>query len=237
MFESREKSFAERAAAQIAGTSVEAFARAQKFSARYSLFVNAMRFILPAIALSLIGLIIAWPHVQNTGKARFKLNFANIAPSTASSLTMVKPRFTGVDDSQRPYTVTADNATQVASGSPLIDLEQPVADMTMKDGSWIVLRSAEGTYNQTSHDLDLRGSVDLFHDAGYEFETSRAFMNLQAGIAHGEEPVEGQGPFGHIRSRGFKVTEHGRYVVFTGPAKLILYPKAHKGSNANKGAS
>ena len=96
----------------------------------------------------------------------------------------------------------------------------------MTGGTWVALRSSTGTYNQTSKELDLRGDVNLFHDKGYEFQTARAHLSLRDGIAHGEDPVEGQGPFGHLTSAGFRITEHGKYVVFTGPAHLTLYPKA-----------
>jgi lipopolysaccharide export system protein LptC len=221
------ESIAARTAAEIAGPPGQRkFPDARKASARHSLFVNFMRFVLPAIALSLVAVVVVWPQMHDSGKMRFRLNFAKINPNSASTLSMVKPRFTGLDSGQRPYTVTADSATQVASGSSLIDLDKPVADLTMKDGTWVALRSTEGTYDQATHDLDLRGEVNLYQDKGYEFTTKRAYMNLQAGTAHGEEPVEGQGPFGHLTSKGFRISEHGKYLVFTGPAKLVLYPKS-----------
>ena len=230
----RANSSAARTADQIAAAQAGGkFPDQRKASARYSLFVNLMRFVLPAIAFTLVVLVIAWPQMH-PGKVRFHINFANISPKDANTLAMVKPRFTGVDEGQRPYTVTAESASQVASGSPLIDLDQPVADVTLKDGTWVALRSTEGTYDQNSHDLDLRGAVNLYHDKGYEFETARAWLNLQAGTAHGEEPVEGQGPFGQLQSKGFRISQHGKYVIFTGPAKLILYPNAAKGTGGPK---
>lgn len=225
---------AARAADHIAAAHVHGkFPDARKASARYSLFVNLMRFVLPAVAFTLVILVIAWPQMH-PGKISFHIKFANLSPKDANTLAMVKPRFTGVDEGERPYTVTAESATQVASGSPLIDLDQPVADVTLKDGTWVALRSTEGTYDQNSHDLDLRGSVSLYHDKGYEFETNRAWINLNAGTAHGEEPVQGQGPFGQLQSTGFRISQHGKYVVFTGPAKLILNAGAAKSAGGPK---
>jgi lipopolysaccharide export system protein LptC len=222
-------SFAERTAADIAASPPgRKFPAARKASTRYSVFVSLMRFVLPAVALVLVAVVVVWPQIH-TGKLRFRLNFATVSPNSANTLAMVKPRFTGLDAGQRPYTVTAEAATQVAGGSPLLDLDKPVADVTLKDGTWVVLRSTEGTYNQSTRDLDLRGRVNLFHDKGYEFETARAFLNLTDGTAHGEEKVQGQGPFGHLTSEGFRISEHGKYVVFTGRATLILYPKSARG--------
>ncbi len=221
-------SIAARAADEIARKPRNAFSDARRASSRYSVFVNLMRFVLPAVALSLIGLVIAWPQTHAI-KNRFHLSFAKISPNGANTLSMVKPRFTGLDSGQRPYAVTAESAVQVAVGSPLIDLDKPIADVTLKDGTWVALRSVEGTYDQNSHELDLRGRVSLFHDQGYEFETARAFLNLHDGGAHGEEPLEAHGPFGQLTSAGFQISDHGKIVFFTGHCELILNPQARKG--------
>ena len=219
-------SLAERTAAHIGGMRAgRGFPEAHKASKRHSLFVNFMRFVLPAVALALIAVVAIWPQMH-TDKTRFRLDYAKVSPNTANTLSMTKPRFTGLDASERPFTVTAQSGTQVAAGSPLIDLDTPQADVTLKDGTWVSLNAAEGTYNQNTGDLDLRGSVSLFQDKGYEFNTARAFLNVKTGSAHGEEKVHGQGPFGNLTSEGFRISQHGKYIVFTGRAKLIIYPKS-----------
>ena len=228
----RDESTAARAADQIAGAARDPshFASARKASSRYSRFVFLMRYILPAVALALVVLVIAWSQMEG-GKSRFRLNFASVAPQDSNTLAMVKPRFTGIDSTERPFTVTANAASQAAVGSSLVDLDNPVADVTLKDGTWIALRSTEGTYNQKTSELELRGEVDLFHDQGYEFQTSSAFINLQDGKAYGKAPVHGQGPFGVLKSEGFQVAEHGKVVFFTGRAVLLLYPKPTGGKS------
>ena len=228
----RDESTVTRAADQIAGHAKDPghFTSARKASSRYTRFVYLMRFILPAVALALIVLVIGWSQMEG-GKTRFRLNFASVAPEGSSKLAMEKPRFTGVDGDERPFTVTANAANQVAAGSRLVDLDNPVADVTLQDGTWIALRSTEGTYDQQTRELELRGEVNLFHDQGYEFQTSSAFLNLQEGKAYGKEPVQGQGPFGHLKSEGFQVANHGKVVFFTGRAVLLLYSKPRGGKS------
>lgn len=228
----RDKSIATRAADQIAGHAQDPthFTTARKASSRYTRFVYLMRYVLPAVALALIVLVIGWSQMQG-GRVRFHLNFASVAPEGSNTLTMAKPRFTGIDTGERPFTVTANAANQVATGSSLVDLDEPVADVTLEDGTWVALRSTEGTYDQETNELELRGQVNLFHDQGYEFQTSSAFLNLQDGKAYGKAPVHGQGPFGQLKSEGFQVAEHGRIVFFTGRAALLLYPKPRGGKS------
>ena len=228
----RDRDVSTRAADHIAGGGKDTapFAKARKATTRYSRFVSLMRYFLPAVALALVVLVIAWSQMEG-GKGRFRLNFASISSEESNSLKMDKPRFTGVDAEERPFTVTANAASQIKEGSSVIDLDRPVADVTLKDGTWVALRSTEGTYNQKTGELELRGGVNLFHDQGYEFQTSSAFLNLQDGKAYGQSEVHGQGPFGQLKSEGFQVTEHGKIVFFTGRANLLLYPKPHGGKS------
>jgi lipopolysaccharide export system protein LptC len=182
-----------------------------------------MKFLLPAFAVVLMGLVVIWPKLD-PGAARFRIGYSTIAPADIENPRMVAARFTGVDAADRPFTVTADTATQVAADSPLVDLDNPHADIVLANGSWVALSAPAGTYNETTHDLELRQQVNLFHDGGYEFHTASAHIDLKAGTAHGDVPVEGQGPFGHIASEGFRVLERGKTVVFTGRARLVTHP-------------
>lgn len=197
---------------------------AQRVSVRYSQFVGAMKVFLPAIAVTLIALVVAWPHLQ-PGKERFRLGLAAVAPGDVENPRMVNPRFTGTHG-LRPFSVTAKTATQLGPDLGLIELERPQADLTLADGSWVALSSLAGTYNQETQDLELRNQVNLFHDAGYEFHTASAHIDLRNGIAYGDSPVTGQGPAGHLTSEGFRVLDRGKTTLFTGRARLVVYPGA-----------
>jgi lipopolysaccharide export system protein LptC len=58
---------------------------------------------------------------------------------------------------------------------------------------------------------------------------------MSAGTAYGQEPIEGQGPFGNIKAQGFRVIDRGERVIFTGKAKMVIY--SAKGATKNKGAA
>jgi lipopolysaccharide export system protein LptC len=92
----------------------------------------------------------------------------------------------------------------------------------MQDGSWIAVTAEVGNYNRACQFLELSGTVNLFHDKGYEFRTSSAVLDLRAGDAIGTEPVHGQGPFGHIQAESFIVRNRGERIEFHGKAQVIL---------------
>jgi lipopolysaccharide export system protein LptC len=190
--------------------------------AGYSRFVSMMKYVLPAAAAVLIVLVAIWPHIQPQD-TRFRVGFSGLAAREAAEPSMLNARYVGTDEDSQLFSVTADLAKNLLQGIADVELEMPKADISLEDGSWLVLTANTGVFNRTFNTLDLIGAVNLFHDFGYEIRTSRAFVDLEHNVAAGTEPVEGQGPFGELRSEGFRLEDKGRLITFTGKASLILY--------------
>ena len=189
----------------------------------YSLFVHWMKFLLPALACALILLVVAWPQIAPEDKL-FQIEPIKNAAQEAQNLNMINARFSGFDENQQPFTVTADMATQRPGDKDRVELQKPKADITLEDGTWLALTAKVGYYDRQTERLDLEGDVNLFHDQGFEVRTERAEVDLKAGIASGNLPVQSQGPSGILTSEGFRVIDDGETVIFTGKSKMILYP-------------
>ena len=197
----------------------------RRFDTRYSRFVILMKLALPLVAILLIGLIVAWPQLLGRD-AGFRLSYANVQPEEAEKLRMAKARYVGTDDQNRPYRIAAEQAIQPTPESEHVNLKGPTADMTLADGTWLALTAEEGVYRQKIRRLDLAGSVNLFHDSGYEFRTASAQIDFGAGVASSDTPVEAQGPGGVLKAKGFRMLDKGARVLFTGKAHLVLHPGA-----------
>ena len=52
--------------------------------------------------------------------------------------------------------------------------------------------------------------------------TAAAQIQLREGSASGDEPVAAQGPFGTLTSEGFRLTDRGQVVIFTGRSHAVL---------------
>lgn len=194
----------------------------------YSGFVQAMKVILPILAVGLIGLVMAWPHMR-TDDLKFRIGFAALQANLSDEPNLLNPRYHGTDDDNQPYTITADIAKRLGGGdeNARVGLEMPKADITLEDGTWLVLTAETGLYERGQKSLELQGAVNLFHDSGYEFRTDEAQIDLNAGIATGTVPVQGQGPFGTLNSeQGFQLLDKGRRIVFMGKSHLTLLPQA-----------
>lgn len=194
----------------------------------YSHFVAGMKVLLPFLAISLIALIIIWPRLHSDDT--FRIGFASVSLSGGAQPGMDNARYVGTDENRLPFSVTADLARLLDDDNGgAVSLELPKADMTLEDGTWLVLTADAGRYMRDTAILDLQGGVNLFHDAGYEISTEKLTVELKAGRAEGDTRVTGHGPFGELKAQGIKMIDKGQVIYFTGPANLIMY--APQGAN------
>ena len=193
----------------------------------YSRFVQMMKFLLPTVALLLIALILVWPYLK-TEDIRFRISFAALTADQTEDPSIVNPRYIGIDKDNQSYSITADLARKLAQGSMTVELEMPKADITLEDGSWLVVTAENGVFKRTEKTLNLIGAVNPYHDSGYEFRTAKARIDLAKGIADGDTPIRGQGPFGDLQAEGFRLIDKGKTIIFTGKSKLVLYPGIRK---------
>ncbi len=192
--------------------------------------VNMLKIVLPLIAASLVALVVLWPQIEKVQESGFRLGFSTTPDDLMENVTMSNPRFFGVDGNKQPFTVTANDAVeQPENGERLahVHLDAPQADITLEDGSWIALTADEGFYTESDELLDLVGTVNMYHDQGFEIHTEQAEIALNSGSAKGNEPVDGQGPFGTIKSdTGFELEDNGAVSRFLGYARLVSFDRA-----------
>jgi lipopolysaccharide export system protein LptC len=221
----------EKAPARLAATLRAPLAPLAVGSRLASRSVAVLKIALPLVAMVLLGLVLAWPRL-NPDPREFRLGAGNLPINVeAEASRMLKPRYVGTDETNQPFTVTANQATHAGSAVRIL-LAEPKADVTLKDGAWVAVEAREGLYDRVHNTLGLRGSVQVFHDAGYEFRTEAADIDMQAGTANGTQPVEGQGPFGHLNAEGFQILDRGSRILFTGKARVELRPDQAKKAGA-----
>jgi lipopolysaccharide export system protein LptC len=199
---------------------------------RYSHFVRVMKFLLPSLATVLLALVLVWPRLVAEDMG-FHVGFADLSPEAVKSLSMIDARYFGIDQNDHPYTVTADRATQRDQDSNLIDLVNPKADFSAKDGAGVYVEAERGVFHQKEQLLDLYTNVSLYHDKGYELHTQQARVDLKDNSAHGSVPVEGQGPQGSLQGDGFDIVDKGERVNVNGKSHLDMQAAGGSGSGVS----
>jgi lipopolysaccharide export system protein LptC len=188
--------------------------------ARRRLAVRVAKWLFPLLGVGLLVGIAVWPEIDRM-EDRARVSFRRVIQAQPDAVRLVEPRYQGLDEQNRPFTVTADVAAQ-ADAPDIVDLERPRADILLTDGSWVLLESREGRFDKASNRLDLSGDVTVWQDGGNMLVTAQAEILLNEGAASGNRPVAAQGPFGTLTSEGFRLAERGQVVIFTGRARAVL---------------
>jgi lipopolysaccharide export system protein LptC len=196
---------------------------------RYSRRVALLKMALPAIGLTLLLLVVAWPRLAPLFD---RLRFAAIDLREARELRMSNPRYAGTDRNGNPFVITAAVGRQVPRRDDVMALDQPEADIKSHNGADIVITSDSGVYQTQTQFLDSFGHVTLTHQDGTKITTATARLDAANNTAEGHDPVEGHGPRGDIAAQGFRLIDKGEIVIFTGRSNLVL-----KGTNTGEVAA
>lgn len=188
---------------------------------KYSRFVSTMKIVLPTVAVLLLALVIILPQLRSAPEQLAgDVEISNDASGT--TLSLINARYFGTDTAGQPFSVTAQSVRESSADKDNIDLAEPQADISLNDGTWLMVGADTGLYRRETQTLDLSGAVNLFQDQGYELHTESATIMLEQGRATSSSPVRTQGPFGVLESQGFELEDKGKVVHFTGPARLVL---------------
>lgn len=187
---------------------------------RYSLFVRIMKRALPMAALTLAVAVLLYA-LQSRESLRLAMTFERMG-RIEGDLTMINPKLSGTDQDGLPFLVTATRAMQEARGSDRVQLEEVVADITLKDGNALHITAAKGVVDTKTHVLEVSGGIRFMSQDGYEARTESAVADLKAGTVHGENGIEARGSFGQITARRFALNRDTRQLRFTGEVRMLL---------------
>ena len=174
---------------------------------------------LPVFALLLLAAVALWPEiarVQQQGRIALRRAF-QVDPESGR---MLAPRYRGVDERGRPYTVTATQATQASPER--ITMTDPKGDVVTESGTWLMAQSRDGVFIQHASLLDMSHDVSLYREDGTVLQTDSAALDLKAGAAASSELTHAEGPFGTLDCQGFTLTDKGAVIQFQGPSHLVL---------------
>ncbi|MGK9167348.1 LPS export ABC transporter periplasmic protein LptC [Inquilinus limosus] len=196
--------------------------RAGSLSRSYSRMVGVLKYALPAIGLVIVALIVLWPELQHT-----QVDISDGTPRPAAAAGEIQnPRYSGIDEAARPYTVWATLAKQVQD--EVFDLNRPKGEMKLPSGLVLNLDAQTGKLDRGAKSVHLSGNVTLRRSDGTTMVTDAADIDLADKGARSSTPVTAEGPFGTLSAGGFKVEQQGDVIIFTGPTKLLLKSGADK---------
>jgi lipopolysaccharide export system protein LptC len=198
----------------------------QRRPARRSRLADVLRILLPLLALIVVGLVLAWPHIMPGPGGIAVPTFVPGDADEPDRLRMDSPRYVGETGPNRPYEVTARSASLDPLGANIVHLDRPAADIALGEDGDIRVKARNGTYIRDSERLLLDGGIELITSTGYRFVTPSARVNLAQGQIRGWLPIEGAGPAGTLSADRFEIHGAGEVLRFDGRVKVTVLSPA-----------
>ncbi len=202
--------------------------------ARRRMVLRWAKWLLPVTALLLLAAIAAWPEMEHLISAS-QTTMRELSKVKIESGNLIGATYRGVDEHNRPFTITADTVHQATNNR--LDLTDPAADILTQGGDWLMVRSEKGVYMQHAQILDLTGEVTLYRDDGLMMHTPVADIDVKSSIITSDSWVRAEGPFGVLDAQGFLLSQHDGITQFRGPGRLILNDDRQSDATTGKKAS
>lgn len=196
--------------------------RGPKVGGIYDRFVRVMRVALPVLSLVLLLAVLIWPMI-NSQEMSFVLSKDRVEVSP-ERLRMEQPHYRGTDAQGRPFEISARRAVQRTSATPVVELVDVAARMTLTDDA-IQVTAAKGSYDLEKEQLKVTGPLVLQTERGYRFATRNAVVDLPSKTAYGSDGIEGTGPLGSFKAKSFRADVDAQRVVFRGGTHMRIVPR------------
>ena len=203
-------------------------ARKSRFTPRAKTAQTASRRRYP-LSLLLVGVgavltlaVASWLGLLANGKD-VSLEIKEVKRAESGEVQLTGARYHGLTPAGKPYEITAAQANEAPDGSGRVDMDQPTAVLTMRNGSLVNLQSNAGVFNKQTDIVSMFGAVVVTQpDRNLRLDTEALEANLKAGEMHSDVAVQLQDIDRRINAESMQVYDNGARIVFGGAAKMII---------------
>lgn len=206
----------------FSGSTAAERARNFRLAKRHTRLVRAMRFLLPASSVAIIGLYLLL--VMDTSSIVSQLPRLEVPRIIPENLTMDNPSYEGYTNDGGRYTVHAKTAVQDLVNTDFVRLNAITGDLIDAKKSKTRLTALAGEFNTKENKLELSGGIDIVADSGLKAKLSRATVLTNDNLITSNEPVLVEMPTGTIRSNSMRLLSKTREIAFIEDVRAHLVP-------------
>jgi lipopolysaccharide export system protein LptC len=173
-------------------------------------------------AIGLVAAVMILVPLSPRGEISFLLDRNKVAV-TNERLKVEDASYIGQDKQGREFVVTAGTAVQKSAATPIVEMLDLSARMSLNDGP-AQIQAPRGAYNYDSEKIDISGPVRFAAPDGYRMSTSNVAIDVKQKVAVGSGGVEGSVPTGTFRAESMKLDLENRTVTLEGNARLHMTP-------------
>ena len=202
-----------------------------RVAARHSRLVRFLRLAIPASIAAIVSILLVATFFNPFRLiAAFPIDPGKISLS-GTKIVMELPRLNGFTTDSRPYELTARAAAQDLTKPEILELKDLSAQVELKDGQHVTIKSINGVYDTKGELLRLKDHITVNSSSGYEGHLSEATINVASGNIVSESPVELKLPNGLLNANRLEVMENGALVLFGGGVEMTINPDQARGAS------
>jgi lipopolysaccharide export system protein LptC len=210
--------------------------RVFRAAARHSRVVRFLRLAIPAGIAAIISILLVATFFNPFRLiAAFPIDPGKISLS-GTKIVMELPRLNGFTTDSRPYELTARAAAQDLTKPEILELKDISAQVELKDGQHVTIKSINGVYDTKGELLRLNDHITVNSSSGYEGHLSEATINVTSGNIVSESPVELKLPNGLLNANRLEIVENGALILFGGGVEMTINPDQARGAPQNPAA-
>jgi len=194
---------------------------AYRAAMRHSRRVRLLRRAIPAFCLAAIAGPVAWGIVSPFARVGMDVTVGPVSMS-GTKVTMEQPKLSGFKKDGKAYEVTADQAIQDIKTPTIVELRKLTSRMEQDAKKYARVTADWGRFDQTADSLDLKGTVRVRTDNGYEADMLSAKVNVKTGDVVSVEPVVVRSLNATVSADRAQVRDNGRHAVFEGRVRSVF---------------
>ena len=178
--------------------------------------------VLLGVGVAVTLVVASWlGFLHQSGDSKLEIKEVTIANSGKIALTGA--RYHGVTSSGQPFLVTAYQASEANDGSGRVDMQQPRATITMKNGQIIKLQSNYGVFDQPDDVVDMAGDVVVTRPAkNLKLASDALFADLKLGEMRSLVPVTVTDDVRRIDAETMTAFDNGDRILFGGTTRMVV---------------
>ena len=188
---------------------------------RHSRWVRRLKFVLPALALTLAAGFAAWSWWG--APVSLSLDVSGTALRDGK-LVMANPKLDGFGSGDLPYTMSALRAIQDVSGGGPVELEEINAQIALSADNVADIVASRGFYHNDANKLDITSEMTVTTTDGMEARLKSASIDLGTGTLTTADPVDIRTDGSNIKSDKMTVLDGGKRLVFEQRVRVDIRP-------------
>ena len=181
--------------------------------------VRWTKVVLPSALGVLIAVLMVAP-LGKSGDVSFILDKKKVE-NAPERMRVESARYVGADDKGQQFQITARNALQRSSDTPIVDIRGMFAQLALERGP-LMIAANQGRYNLDTQQVAIDGPIRVQGPDGYKLQTRDVTVNMKSRQLASKGPVAGEMRLGQFQAGQLRADLGERKVVLDGGARLKI---------------